>query len=85
LYVDRQDRWRRLFIEGRPGRRLGELPRRGAGHTRVDDVRIALAILIALAIVGCSDMPKDGRYQPGGGGWDNFRAEAGQAFTVSST
>jgi NDP-sugar pyrophosphorylase family protein len=34
---------------------------------------------------GCSDMPKDGRYQTGGGGWDNFRAEAGQAFTVSST
>jgi hypothetical protein len=38
-------------------------------------VKIALAILIALAIVGCSDVPKDGRYQTGGG-WDNFRAEA---------
>jgi hypothetical protein len=48
-------------------------------------VKIALAILIALAIVGCSDVPKDGRYQTGGGGWDNFRAEAGQARTVRST
>jgi len=43
-------------------------------------VKIALAILIALAIVGCSDVPKDGRYQSGGGGWDN-----GQARTVRST
>jgi hypothetical protein len=48
-------------------------------------VKIALAILIALAIAGCSDVPKDGRYQTGGGGWDNFRAEAGQAHTVRST
>ena len=37
-------------------------------------MKIALAILIA--IVGCSDVPKDGRYQTGGGSWDNFRAEA---------
>lgn len=39
-------------------------------------MKFALAILIALAIAGCSDVPKDGRYQTGGGGWDNFRAEA---------
>jgi hypothetical protein len=48
-------------------------------------MKIALAILIALAIVGCSGVPKDGRYQTGGGGWDNFRAETGQARTVLST
>jgi hypothetical protein len=45
-------------------------------------VKNALAILIALTVVGCSDVPKDGRYQTGGGGWDNFRAEAGQARAV---
>jgi hypothetical protein len=39
-------------------------------------VKIALAILIALSIAGCSGIPQDGRYQTGGGGWDNFRAEA---------
>lgn len=39
-------------------------------------MKIALAILLALAVAGCSDAPKDGRYQTGGGGWDNFRAEA---------
>lgn len=39
-------------------------------------MKIALAILIALAIVGCSDAPKDGRYQTGGGSWDNFRVDA---------
>jgi hypothetical protein len=57
---------------------MGELPRRGAGSdidAGVDDVKTALAILIALA-AGCSDLPKDGRYQTGGGGWDNFRAGA---------
>jgi hypothetical protein len=64
---------------------LGELPRRGAGTTGVDGVKSALAILIALSVVGCSNLPKDGRYQTGGGGWDNFRAEAGQARTVRST
>jgi hypothetical protein len=48
-------------------------------------MKIALGILIALAIVGCSDVPKDGRYQTGGGGWDNFRAETGQARTELST
>jgi hypothetical protein len=58
---------------------LGELPRRDAGgdaNAEVDGVKIALAILIALAVAGCSGLPKDGRYQTGGGGWDNFRAEA---------
>ena len=48
-------------------------------------MKSALAILIAVAIVGCSDVPKDGRYQTGGGGWDNFRAEAGHASTVRPT
>jgi hypothetical protein len=38
-------------------------------------MKVARAILIALAVAGCSDLPKDGRYQTGGGGWDNFRAE----------
>jgi hypothetical protein len=64
---------------------MGELPRRGSGRTGRDDVKIALAMLIALAVVGCSNLPKDGRYQTGGGGWDNFRAEAGQARTERST
>ena len=39
-------------------------------------MRIALALLLALVVAACSDLPKDGRYQTGGGGWDNFRAEA---------
>ena len=39
-------------------------------------MRIALAILIVVATAACSGLPKDGRYQTGGGGWDNFRAEA---------
>jgi hypothetical protein len=35
------------------------------------------AIMIAATVLGgCSGLPKDGRYQTGGGGWDNFRAEA---------
>ena len=58
---------------------MGELPRRDAGSdidAGVDDVKTALAILIAVAVAGCSGLPKDGRYQTGGGGWDNFRAEA---------
>jgi hypothetical protein len=62
---------------------MGEFPRRVAGYARVDDVKIALAILIVMAVAGCSNLPKDGRYQTGGGGWDNFRAEA-EAFTVYS-
>jgi hypothetical protein len=79
LYIDRHDGWRRLFPERQPWWWLGELPRRGAGggtDPGVDDVKTALAILIALAIAGCSGIPQDGRYQTGGGGWDNFRAEA---------
>lgn len=39
-------------------------------------MRIAFAILFVLAVAACSGLPKDGRYQTGGGGWDNFRAEA---------
>lgn len=39
-------------------------------------MRIAVAILIVLAVAGCSGLPKDGRYQTGGGSWDNFRADA---------
>jgi hypothetical protein len=62
---------------------LGELPRRVVGNAGIADVKIALAILLASAVAGCSGLPKDGRYQTGGGGWDNFRAEA-EAFTVYS-
>jgi len=37
----------------------------------------ALAATIVVAFVaGCAGLPKDGRYQTGGGGWDNFRAAA---------
>ena len=54
---------------------MGKLPRRDAGDGGVDDVKIAL--LLALVVAACSDVPKDGRYQTGGGSWDNFRAEAG--------
>ena len=39
-------------------------------------MKIVFAILLALAVAACSGLPKDGRYQTGGGGWDNFRAEA---------
>lgn len=48
-------------------------------------MKIALAVLLALATAGCSDAPKDGRYQTGGGGWDNFRADAGGTAVVRST
>lgn len=37
-------------------------------------MRTAL-ILVTLVVAGCSNLPKDGRYQTHGGGWDNFRAE----------
>ena len=38
---------------------------------------VALAVAIAVMVLGgCSGIPQDGRYQTGGGGWDNFRAEA---------
>jgi hypothetical protein len=86
LYIDRHDGWRQ-FAERQPGWWLGELPRRDAGNTDagVDGVKIALTLLIALAVAGCSDVPKDGRYQTGGGGWDNFRAEAPQPSAVRST
>jgi hypothetical protein len=81
LHVDRHDRRRRRqFAEGQPWRRLGELPSRDASAAGVDagvvDVKIALTILIVAGVAGCSGLPKDGRYQTGGGGWDNFRAEA---------
>jgi hypothetical protein len=79
LYIDRHDGRRWQFPEGQPWRWLGELPRRDAGcdaDAGVDGVKSALAALIALAVAGCSGVPKDGRYQTGGGGWDNFRAEA---------
>lgn len=33
-----------------------------------------LVVLIAAALVSsCDGLPKDGRYQTHGGGWDNFR------------
>jgi hypothetical protein len=89
LYVDWYDWWwRRQFPQRQPWRWLGELPRRGAGgdtDAGVDGVKIALAVLIAVALTGCSGLPKDGRYQTGGGGWDNFRAEVGEATTERST
>jgi hypothetical protein len=89
LYIDRHDGRRRWqFSERQPWRRVGKLPRRDTGgdtDAGVDDVKIALAILIALAVAGCSGLPKDGRYQTGGGGWDNFRAEAPDASMVRST
>jgi hypothetical protein len=64
---------------------MGELPRRVTGDAGVDDVKIAFAIVLAVAVAGCSGAPKDGRYQTGGGGWDNFRAEAGETTTVRPT
>ena len=48
-------------------------------------MKIALALLIAVFLSGCSGLPKDGRYQTGGGGWDNFRADVGEATTERST
>ena len=33
------------------------------------------AMVVMLLFAGCSGLPKDGRYQTHGGGWDNFRAE----------
>jgi hypothetical protein len=86
MHVDRHDNRRRWqFAEGQPRRRLGELPSRDTGDARVDDVRIALAVLIIVTAVGCSGLPKDGRYQTGGGGWDNFRAAAPEVLTERST
>jgi hypothetical protein len=38
-------------------------------------MRIAATAIALLLLAGCSGLPKDGRYQTGGGGWDNFRAE----------
>jgi hypothetical protein len=64
---------------------MGEFPRRVAGDAGIDDMKIAFAILLASAVAGCSGLPKDGRYQTGGGGWDNFRAETGEAMTVHPT
>jgi hypothetical protein len=38
---------------------------------------VLLAVVVATMVLGgCSGIPQDGRYQTGGGGWDNFRAEA---------
>ena len=34
------------------------------------------ALIAAAVLAGCAGIPKDGRYQTHGGGWDNFRAEA---------
>jgi hypothetical protein len=38
-------------------------------------MRIVAAAIALLLAAGCSGLPKDGRYQTHGGGWDNFRAE----------
>jgi hypothetical protein len=37
---------------------------------------VLAVVLAAMVLEGCSGLPKDGRYQTHGGGWDNFRAEA---------
>jgi hypothetical protein len=37
---------------------------------------VLATMIAAMVLGGCSGLPKDGRYQTGGGGWDNFRAEA---------
>ena len=55
-----------------------KLPRRessdaDAGVAGMKTVRVCL---VALAIGGCTGIPQDGRYQTGGGSWDNFRAQA---------
>jgi hypothetical protein len=39
-------------------------------------MRMLSAAIAMLLLAGCSGLPKDGRYQTHGGGWDNFRAEA---------
>jgi hypothetical protein len=47
---------------------------------------VSLATTIAAVLVaGCAGLPKDGRYQTGGGGWDNFRAEAPTGSAVRSS
>ena len=38
-------------------------------------MRMLAAAIAMLLLAGCSGLPKDGRYQTHGGGWDNFRAE----------
>ena len=48
-------------------------------------MKIAVVVLVAVVLAGCAGLPKDGRYQTGGGGWDNFRAEAGPALSERST
>ena len=47
-------------------------------------MKIAWVFAVAWAVAGCSGIPQDGRYQTGGGGWDNFRAEAGPATERST-
>jgi hypothetical protein len=44
-------------------------------------MRRLAVVTVAMAPGGCSGIPQDGRYQTGGGGWDNFRAEAGTVRT----
>jgi hypothetical protein len=41
------------------------------------------AVIAMLLLAGCSGLPKDGRYQTHGGGWDNFRAEAPPTVRLS--
>ena len=38
-------------------------------------MRAVAAAMALLLLAACSGLPKDGRYQTHGGGWDNFRAE----------
>jgi hypothetical protein len=48
-------------------------------------VRLTLGVTLAVLVAGCANLPKDGRYQTGGGGWDNFRAEAPAGSAVRSS
>ena len=46
---------------------------------------VPVAMLVAAVLAGCAGIPKDGRYQTHGGGWDNFRAEAPAAPITRSS
>jgi len=89
LHIDRHDRRRWQLAEGQPRGRLGKLPRRDPGDADADagvaGVKCALACLIVLSVAGCSSIPQDGRYQTGGGGWDNFRANVSGTLIERST
>ena len=47
-----------------------------AGMMNIRSVLFAMAaaVLVGLALAGCTSTGNTGQYQTGGGGWDNFRA-----------